>query len=160
MALCVSVSWCERTIKRTFLYDKKIYSIDNGFVYSKGYQFKDDFGKLYENIVAIELKKLEMNNIANIYYWKNSLQEEVDFVVKRGIKIEQLIQVCYNIENAETKKREIRALIKASEELRCPNLVIIGNEDKEEEVEWFGTKRKIKFISLWKWLLENNDSEN
>ncbi len=23
IALCVSVSWCERTIKRTFLYDKK-----------------------------------------------------------------------------------------------------------------------------------------
>ena len=50
-------------------------------------------GKLYENAVAIELKKLEMNGTANIYYWKNPQQEEVDFVVRQGLKVKQLIQV-------------------------------------------------------------------
>jgi len=36
--------------------------------------------------------------------------------------------------------------------------VMVINKDYlgEEELEWFGIKRKIKFIPLWKWLLEIN----
>ena len=87
-------------------------------------------------------------------FGQNPQQEEVDFVVKEGIKIKQLIQVCYNLENNDTKSREIRALLKAGEELKCTNLIVI-NSDKEgeEDAEWFGIKGKIKFIPLWKWLL-------
>ena len=134
---------------------KKIYCIDNGFIHAKAFNSSQNIGKLYENIVAIELKKQELNGKINFYYWKNQQQEEVDFVVKEGIKIKQLIQVCYNIENMETKNREVRALLKASKELKCKNLLVI-NSDKEgeEKIEWFGIKARIKFIPLWKWLLE------
>ena len=54
----------------------------------------------------------------------------------------------------KTKKREIKALLKASKELKCKNLLVI-NSDKEgeEKIEWFGIKARIKFIPLWKWLL-------
>ena len=133
---------------------KKIYCIDNGFIHAKAFNSSQNIGKLYENIVAIELKKQELNGKINFYYWKNQQQEEVDFVVKEGIKIKQLIQVCYNIENMETKNREVRALLKASKELKCKNLLVI-NSDKEgeEKIEWFGIKARIKFIPLWKWLL-------
>ena len=62
------------------------------------------------------MKKLDINNKINLYYWKNNLNEEVDFVIKEGIKIKQLIQVCYNINDYETKKREIKSLLKASKE--------------------------------------------
>ena len=42
-------------------------------------------------------------------------------------------------------------LLKASEELRCKNLIIItGEKEGEEEIKG----KKIKFIPLWKWLLE------
>lgn len=137
--------------------NKKIYCIDNGLVYAKGFKLSPDLGKLYENLVAIELKKLEMGGKINFYYWKNSQQEEVDFVIKKDLKVNELIQVCYNLDNDKTKKREIRALLKASKELKCKNLILI-TEDKEEkkEIEWFGIKREIKFIPLWKWLLNNH----
>lgn len=134
--------------------NKKIYCIDNGFIYAKAFRFSQDFGRLYENAVAIKLKKSEMDGKAKIYYWKNPQQEEVDFVVKQGTKIIQLIQVCFDLTDAQTIEREKRALLKASKELKCNNLLLIGGDsEREEDFKWFGIKRKIKFFPLWKWLL-------
>jgi len=136
--------------------NKKIYCIDNGFIQANSFKTSPDFGKLYENIVACNLKKQEIDGKLNFYYWKNQQQEEVDFVVKEGIKIKQLIQVCYNLNEINTKNREIRALIKASKELKCNNLLIITEGyEKEKQISWFGIKRKINFIPLWKWLLRD-----
>ncbi len=133
---------------------KKIYCVDNGFVYAEAFKFSSEIGRLYENVVAIELKKKEMSGNAKIYYWKNLQQQEVDFVVKQGIEITQLIQVCYNISDIQVKEREKRALLKASQELKCNNLLLINEDyEGEEEFKWFNTKGKIKFIPLWKWLL-------
>lgn len=132
---------------------KKIYCIDNGFISSKSFRTSPDYGRLYENLTAIKLKKLELDNKINFYYWKNQQQQEVDFVIKKGLKVHKLIQVCYDVDNLETKKREIRALISASKELKCKNLLIITRDkEMEKSFEWFGVKRKIKFIPLWKWL--------
>lgn len=75
---------------------------------------------------------------------------EVDFVIKRGSKIEQLIQVCYDINDLNTRERELRSLIKASRDLRSENLLVITWD--YEAVEEFKGKR-IMLIPLWKWLL-------
>ncbi|MEM4336015.1 MAG: ATP-binding protein [Candidatus Anstonellales archaeon] len=134
--------------------NKKIYCVDNGFIHAKAFRLSPDMGKLYENAVAIELKKLELSGKINLYYWKSSSQEEVDFVLKQGTRIRQLIQVCYSIDDAKTKRREVRALVKASKETRCNNLTVITDDyEGREDSEWFGTRRKITFIPLWKWLL-------
>lgn len=136
--------------------NKKAYCIDNSFIQAKAFKVSPDFGKLYENLVAIELKRKELQSQIRVYYWKSQLQEEVDFVIKESTKVKQLIQVCFNLQNSDTKNRETRALIKAVRELKCTNaLVITENVEGEEEVEWFGDKAKIKFIPLWKWLLND-----
>ncbi len=136
--------------------NKKIYCIDNGFIHAKAFRFSPDIGKLYENIVAVELKKSEMNGHANIYYWKSQQQEEVDFVVRQGIKIKQLIQVCHDISEIKTKDREVRALLKAGREFGCKNLLVLTEDyEGEEEISWFGISEKIRFMPLWKWLLAN-----
>jgi len=33
-------------------------------------------------------------------------------------------------------------------------MVITEDYDAEEEVEWFGMKGEVRFVPLWKWLLE------
>lgn len=138
-------------IKDRMQYPKKIYFIDNVFINSISTKFLNNFGRLYENLVAIELKRRKKE----IYYWKNAEKEEVDFIIKKDAEISQLIQVCYDITDQDTKKREIRALLKAGKELKCKNLIIItSDKEGEEESEWFGIRAKIKFIPLWKWLLE------
>ena len=135
--------------------NKKIYCIDNGFIQAKSFKTSPDLGRLYENLVANKLKKQEVDERLRFYYWKNQQQEEVDFVIKEGLKIKQLIQVCFNIKDLDAKSREIRALIKASKELKCNNLLIITEDtESEERAEWFGDRATIKFIPLWKWLLK------
>ncbi len=142
-------------VKEQLSSNKKIYSMDNGFVYAKAFKASPNFGKLYENIVAQELKKDELNKKIKLYYWKNQQQEEVDFLIHEKNKVKQLIQVCYNLENPETKNRETRALIKAGHDLKCKNLLVITNDyESETPVEWFDIKATIRFIPLWKWLLQ------
>ncbi|HDN83069.1 MAG TPA: ATP-binding protein, partial [Candidatus Altiarchaeales archaeon] len=125
---------------------KKIYSIDTGFIVNVAHISMENLGRLMENLVAIELKRRGKE----IYYWKDYQQREVDFVIKDGLKVKELIQVCYDIEDVSTKNRELKALIKAGKELKCKNLKVItwDYEGREE----FKNKR-IEFIPLWRWLL-------
>ena len=74
----------------------------------------------------------------------------MDFVIKEGLKIGQLTQVCYDVGDFDTKKREITALLSASKELKCNNLLVITSDYENMERH---KGKKIKFIPLWKWLL-------
>ncbi len=140
-------SWSVRKREPT----QKIYLNDVGF--AKISEISPDKGKKMENVVFLQLLR-QKKPFEEFFYWKNVQQEEVDFVVKKKQTISQLIQVCYNLEDAETKSREIRSLLKAAQELKCAELVIITRDyEAEETAEWFGLKGKIKFMPLWKWLL-------
>ncbi len=143
-------------IKDAMQYPRKIYCVDSGLINAVLPKFSENFGRIYENIVCVELFRREGNNrTTELYYWKNREQYEVDFVVKQGLKINQLIQVCYEISDVDTKQREVRALLKASKELKCKDLLVITKEyESEEGIERFGIKRNVKFVPLWKWLLE------
>jgi len=133
---------------------RKVYVIDVGLANALGFKFSEDIGRVAENLVAIELKREQANNPnLEIYYWKDRQGKEVDFIVKENLKIKQLVQVCWSLEEHKTKSREVRALLKASKELKCNNLLMItGDYENEEKI---GNK-KITYKSLWKWLLEES----
>lgn len=133
-------------IKDQLQYPMKIYCIDTGLINVSSFKFSRNLGKLYENIVAVELKRRNKD----IYYWKDYQHREVDFVIKEGLKVIQLVQVCFDIEDIQTQKREIGALLKASKELSCGDLFII-TEEVEKQKNYQGVK--INYIPLWKWLL-------
>lgn len=133
--------------------NRKIYVIDNGIINAKSFKFTSNVGRLYENIVAIELRKQQMRGELEFFYYKKKY--EVDFVIKREQKIEELIQVCYDVEEINAKEREIRGLIHAAKDLNCDNLTIItGGYESTEQKEWHGMKGTVKYLPLWKWLLE------
>ena len=133
-------------LKEQRISPKKVYCIDTGFINIVAFRFLEDYGRLMENLVAIELKRRGKE----VYYWKDYQQREVDFVIKEGLNVKELIQVCYDIEDLSTKNRELRALIKASKELKCKNLkVITWDYEGREEFR----NREIEFIPLWRWLL-------
>lgn len=139
-------------LKQQFKAPKKAYAIDHGFCNFMGFRISADKGRLYENIACIELlRRKSANRALEIYYWKNHAQNEVDFVVKEGHAVKQLIQVCYDISDPSTMKREVKALALASKELRCNNLLILTGSAKGEER--VGNKR-VKIVPLWKWMLE------
>ena len=97
-----------------------------------------------------------MEKNIELYYWRNPQGEEVDFMVRRGTQIVELIQACYSLEREKTRNREIRALLKAGKEFGCKKLTILTlREDKEEMHEWFGIKGVITYKPIAKWLLES-----
>jgi len=138
--------------KESLTGNRKVYVVDTGLINALSFKFSKNMGGIYENIVAIELLRKRETGDIEIYYWKDHSGKEIDFVIKKGLRIKQLIQVCYDVDEYETKKRETRALLKASRELKCKNLLVI-TEDYEAEEKIKG--ETIKFLPLWKWLLGN-----
>lgn len=131
--------------------EKKVYAIDTGMIRCLSLGMTPDLGPIYENTVYLELlRRKSLSPQSDIFYWKNILQEEVDFVIKDNLKIKMLVQVCYNLSLPEVKEREIRALLKASKELKCKNLLVITSDFEAEEKK---SGLKIQFIPLWRWLI-------
>ncbi len=130
---------------------KKVYCIDNGIISLYAFRHSEDMGKIMENTVAIELLRRSSLMVEfNFYYWRNENGKEVDFVIKRGIKIIELINVSYITSGGDIKKRELDSIISASREMNCDNLIII-TWDYEKAMDINGTR--IKCIPLWKWLI-------
>ena len=132
---------------------KKVYVVDIGMAKAVAFFTSKNSGPLMENIVALELfRKKSLDPAIELFYWRDYQQHEVDFMIKRGQKIERLIQVSYAIDDDDIKKREIRSLLKASKDLNCDALAVI-TWDYMDEREIAG--KDISFIPLWYWLIIN-----
>ncbi len=130
---------------------RKVYVVDTGIV--NLVLRSKDLGRRMENCVFLELlRKTNQNPLLEIFYFKIN-EKEVDFVLKEGLRIKQLIQVTYANAKDEIERREIKSLIKASELLKCNDLLMI-TWDYEDELKV--RNRLIKCLPLWKWLLEGN----
>ena len=118
-----------------------------------------DKGKLYENVVFLQLKRLQNKEpLLEIYYSKVYPHEyEVDFMLKEKNQVIKLIQVSYDL--TQSKDREIRALLHASTEFNCRNLLVITHEyEGKERLSRLGVTRTVQFIPLWKWLLNRDNT--
>lgn len=135
-------------IKDRSQYPRKSYMGDTGFAYS--ISGKTDLGRIFENIVFLELKR-KLQGQKEMYYWKNKESKEVDFIIKKGTNIHEAIQVVYDIEDEKVKKREIDSLTKCAKELRLNNgTIITKNTSGTENIG----KIKITFTPLADWLLK------
>ncbi|MDO8509904.1 MAG: ATP-binding protein [bacterium] len=130
---------------------RKVYAVDNGFISAKAIQHSPDKGRLMENLVFTELVKRGVKPNRDLFYYKTRNDREVDFVIKNGIEIIELIQVCYEMKNSDTEQREVKALVEAGGELKVKKLTVL-TWDEKKEIEKDGMI--IGFKPLWEWLLE------
>lgn len=138
-------------LKETLASQKKIYGMDTGMLNAVGFRVSENAGKLLENAVAIELKRMAVARPnMEIYYWRDYAGREVDFVLKEGVEVKRLIQVCSDVNEEKTRKRETDSLVKALEQFKLKDGLIITEETEDEEK--IGSKN-IKYVPLWKWLL-------
>ena len=117
----------------------KIYCIDNGLRNAVSFKFSKDVGKLAENLVFIELKRQEKE----VFYWKG--KGEVDFIIKNKDRSLTILNVSYI---DEIDEREIRSLLEFKKEFNKTKELILLTKNVEKK------EKGIKFIPLWKWLLE------
>jgi predicted AAA+ superfamily ATPase len=139
-------------LKERMIAPRKVYCVDTGILNTVT-RFSEDRGRLMENLIYIELLRRGAlsEEPHQVFYWKDHQQREVDFVIVRGWEVEALIQATYACGRDEVEERELKALLKASEELRCRNLMLL-TWDYYDELDIDGVK--INCLPLWKWLLE------
>ena len=144
---CFFLKKYNKSYKKTELSVPKAFLVDNGiFSYiERG----EGIGKMMEGFVFSELIKHELEVNKNLFYF-DLVDGEIDFVIVDKGKVKQLIQVTYASSKDEIDKRELKALLKASDLLRCKNLLVI-TWDYEAIDEMKG--KQVKFMPLWKWLL-------
>jgi hypothetical protein len=147
--MCFFVNAFSYSLKSQEKLPKKLYVIDTGLPHSIGFKFSEDVGRVMENVVFLQLKR----DGKEVYY---NHENEVNFVIKEDLKVEQLIQVTYASSRDEIDKREIKTLMKTSKKLKCKNLLVI-TWDYEDEERIKG--EKIIFKPLWKWLLNKSLKE-
>lgn len=93
---------------------RKVYAVDTGLARSHMIGITDNLGRLFENLIYLDLRR---QGYEEIYYYKTRSGKEVDFITHGPNGRLHLIQVCYEMGDPETIKREEGALQEAEEEL-------------------------------------------
>lgn len=129
--------------------NEKAYAIDVAFMDKRDNAFSgDNLGWRLETIVYLELLRRKVGTENDIYYFQNR-NSETDFIVCDGNKALAMYQVCYDISNARTRKREIKGCIVGAKATKCNNIFLITDHESEviEEDGFI-----IKVIPIWEWL--------
>lgn len=144
----IRISSYSKSLQKMESSSPKYYCIDNGLRDAVLMPQSDDEGKKLENTVFLQLYR-QRSPLDRIFYYKGV--GECDFVVQSGIEIVQLIQVTWEMNDDETRRREIDGLIEAAKVTGCKNLYIITADTSEEITHESGLK--IHVIPAWRWLL-------
>ncbi len=144
-----SVPLFDWSLQKQYVNPKKIYSIDTGLSKRVSFEVGKRMGDMLENIVYLELKR----RYSEIYYFKTSQGYEVDFLLKEYEQITHLLQVSQTLEDDKTKKRELRALVKAYDELKHVDSIrlwlLTMDESSIEQIDG----KEIEIINILEWLL-------
>jgi predicted AAA+ superfamily ATPase len=147
--LCFFINRYDYSLKKQLQYAKKVYFIDQALAKTVGFRISEDSGRLLENIVFLELKR----RYQEIYFHKAN--KECDFLVRQNGRISIVMQVCLQLSNPETKRREIAGLTEALElyDLKT-GYIITEDEENTETITYKNKKYTIQIMPIWKWLLQ------
>ena len=120
-----------RSVKSEISLPGKYYVIDNGLRSAVIPLQSDDDGKQLENTVYLELLRRKAHNEELSFFSESG---ECDFVVSEGDEVKRLIQVTWDMSDAETRKREFSGLLEAAKATGCRDLTIVTRDEEGEEI--------------------------
>ena len=98
--------------RRRMVNPRKVYPVDPGLIPVFDRVGRDNTGHALETVVALELERRG----AEAAYVRTREGFEVDFLARFPDGAEQLIQVCADLDTADTRDREVRGLLAAAGE--------------------------------------------
>ena len=120
-----------RSVKSEISIPGKYYVIDNGLRSAVIPLQSDDDGKQLENTVYLELLRRKAHNEELSFFSESG---ECDFVVSEGDEVKRLIQVTWDMSDAETRKREFSGLLEAAKATGCRDLTIVTRDEEGEDI--------------------------
>jgi uncharacterized protein len=122
----------------------KIYTIDTGVINAMTFRLSNDYASLLENMVYMHLRRRG----DTIKYIKTTNDREISFLTTQKESGEkELIQVCWDLNNIKTLKREIKNMQRTLQQYESLTGTIVT---WDEEFELFD---EIRILPVWKWLL-------
>ena len=136
-----------RSVKSEISIPGKYYVIDNGLRSAVIPLQSDDDGKQLENTVYLELLRRKAHNEELSFFSESG---ECDFVVSEGDEVKRLIQVTWDMSDAETRKREFSGILEAAKATGCRDLTIITRDEEGEEIR---DGLNVKIVPVCRFLL-------
>jgi predicted AAA+ superfamily ATPase len=121
---------------------RKVYAIDQGLVNFSSVSGSPDRGRLLENTVYLQLRRLGNE----IWYFKG--KKECDFIIREDTNVLTAIQVTWQI-GQQNEKREIEGLLEAMNQLSLSEGTIITFDQEDKFVK---EGKTIRLIPGWKWM--------
>jgi predicted AAA+ superfamily ATPase len=122
--LCHSVSRYDHSEIKQAKSEQKVYTIDSGLLTAVEFSVSKNQGKLFENMVCMELLKQEKST----YYFKG--RYECDFIVGHPGSL-QAVQASWSLNEDTTRERELRGLKEACAYLGTSHGIIITPDVRE-----------------------------
>lgn len=132
------------SLKKQVMNPKKVYAIDTAISKRLGFQFSDNHGRFLENLIFVELQRRGKE----VFYHKEV--HECDFVIKKGNKIEEAIQVCWQLD-ASNAPRELQGLREAMAVYGLKEGLILTMYKSDYS---FDPDLGVRVVPAWNWLLE------
>jgi len=124
---------------------RKAYIIDNNFINAFSWRAGQDRGKLLENLVALELRKQDLN----LQFTRG--KQECDFIVETPEHTLLPIQVSYELGAPDTRAREVKGLLTACHATQAREGLIVTMAEEETFTE---DGVNVRVVPAWKWLLQ------
>lgn len=118
--LAFSIGMYDRSIRKVQTNPKKIYTIDSGLTRAITLEYENDFGRLFEGVVYLDLRRLG----CKVSYFLTQDRHEIDFLAQTPQGQKKFFQVAWDIGNPDTLQREQRALEAGMKELNIEGEII------------------------------------
>lgn len=118
--LAFTVPLYSESLRKMHANPRKIYAIDSGLAHACTFGFSENIGHYFENLVYLDLRRAGHE----VYYYLTNNRKEVDFLSRDLYGKLYLFQVCWNMDDAETRQREMTALKEAEQELKITGICV------------------------------------